>query len=105
MQLCSLTMMISYNNRKIIGKNISKYLETKQHTSNSPPTKDKASNEIKNIKLNETENIIFQYIWDIDEQVLRRIFIVLTVYTGKEKMYLKLVVQDPIKRPLKRIAK
>lgn len=97
--------MISYNNRKILGKNISKYLETKQHSSNNPPTKDKVSNEIKSIKLNETENIIFQYMWDIDEQVLRRIFIVLTVYTGKEKKYLKLVIQDPIQKPLKRIAK
>lgn len=80
-------------------------METKQHTSNNPPTKDKVSNEIKNIKLNETENTIFQYMWDIDKQVLRRIFIALTVYTGKEKKYLKLVVQDLIKRPLKRIAK
>lgn len=59
----------------------------------------------KNIKLNETENIIFQYMWDTDKQVLRQIFIALTLYNGKEKKYLKLILQDPIKKPLKRIAK
>ena len=59
----------------------------------------------KNIKLNETENIIFQYMWDTDKQVLRQIFIALTLYNGKEKKYHKLILQDPIKKPLKRIAK
>lgn len=43
--------------------------------------------------------------WDTDKQVLRQIFIALTLYNGKEKKYLKRILQDPIKKPLKIIAK
>lgn len=60
-------------------------METKQHTSNNRSAKEKVSNEKKKIELNETENIIFQHMWDTDKQVLRRTFTAVTAYAGKEE--------------------